>query len=61
MRLKEQVKLGHKNLAANRRRSVMLIVVMGVLLCVIVALNLIVAGLREKTLRRGNAREDGKV
>lgn len=61
MKLVEQIKLGHKNLVANRRRSVMLIVVMGVLISVVVALNLLVAGLREKTLQLGNAREDGRV
>lgn len=57
----EKMKLGHKNLVANKRRSIMLIVVMGVLLSVIVALNLLVEGLREKSLQLGNAREDGKV
>lgn len=61
MKLIEQIRLGHKNLVANRRKSIMVIVVMGVLLSVIVALNLFVNGLKAKTLQLGNAREDGKV
>ncbi len=61
MKITDAIRLGHVNVKAQFRRSLMIIIVIGVAFSLVFALNFMVQGLKDGLLRIMNKPADGKV
>ena len=58
MKFRDAVKLGHLNIRQQKRRSLMMAVVIGAVLCLLLVVNLMMAGVRRNVEKFGQT--DGR-
>ncbi len=61
MKFRDAVKLGHLNIRQQKRRSLMMAVVIGAVLCLLLVVNLMMAGVRRNVESLGKQTADGKI